>query len=54
MSKTTFPKQFLDILGTGETLIQQTFNRLERVCPAQNIFVVTNVKYKKLCFGAIA
>ena len=31
MSKTTFPKQFLDILGTGETLIQQTFNRLERV-----------------------
>ena len=49
MSKTTFPKQFLDILGTDETLIQQTFNRLERVCPAQNIFVVTNVNYKKLC-----
>ena len=49
MSRTTFPKQFLDILGTGETLIQQTFNRLERVCPPQNIFVVTNVKYKDLC-----
>ena len=36
MSKVTFPKQFLDILGTGETLIQQTFNRLQRVCPSKN------------------
>ena len=31
MSKSEFPKQFLDILGTGETLIQQTFKRLGRV-----------------------
>ena len=49
MSKTSFPKQFLDILGTGETLIQQTFNRLERICPPSNIFIVTNVNYKDLC-----
>jgi len=49
MSKTTFPKQFLDILGTGETLIQQTFNRLEKICPAKNILVVTNTNYKQLC-----
>lgn len=49
MSKSAFPKQFLDILGTGETLIQQTFNRLERVCSAKNIFVVTNINYKQLC-----
>ena len=49
MSKITFPKQFLDILGTGETLIQQTFNRLEKICPAKNILVVTNTNYKQLC-----
>ena len=30
MSRSTFPKQFLDILGTGETLIQQTFRRLAK------------------------
>ncbi len=49
MSKVTFPKQFLDILGTGKTLIQQTFNRLQRVCPIENIFIVTNKNYKYLC-----
>ena len=49
ISKVTFPKQFLDILGTGETLIQQTFNRLQRVCPAENILIVTNKNYKDLC-----
>ena len=49
MSKSDFPKQFLDILGTGETLIQQTFSRLVKVCPAENIIIVTNKKYKDLC-----
>ena len=49
MSKVDRPKQFLDILGTGETLIQQTFNRLEKVCPKENIFIVTNINYKALC-----
>tara|TARA_B100001142_G_C14341277_1_gene657984 strand:- start:2397 stop:3473 length:1077 start_codon:yes stop_codon:yes gene_type:complete len=49
MSKPTFPKQFLDILGTGETLIQQTFNRLKKVCPTENILIVTNTDYKYLC-----
>ena len=48
-SRSTFPKQFLDILGTGETLIQQTFRRLSKSCPSENILVVTNNKYKKLC-----
>jgi len=48
-SRSTFPKQFLDILGTGETLIQQTFRRLSKSCPNENILVVTNNKYKKLC-----
>lgn len=49
MSKSSFPKQFLDILGTGETLIQQTFRRLERICPPENILIVTNTNYKNLC-----
>jgi mannose-1-phosphate guanylyltransferase len=48
MSKTSHPKQFIDILGTGETLIQQTFNRFLKVCPAENILIVTNEQYKDL------
>lgn len=40
------PKQFLDILGTGESLIQQTFKRFEGIIPASNFYVVTNVDYK--------
>ena len=48
MSRTTFPKQFQDILGTGQTLIQMTFERLLKICPRENILIVTNVNYKKL------
>ena len=49
VSKSEHPKQFLDILGTGETLIQQTFSRLRRICYSENILIVTNKKYKELC-----
>lgn len=49
MSKSSSPKQFLDILGVGETLIQQTFRRLQKICPTENILIVTNVNYKDLC-----
>ncbi|MEI6172831.1 MAG: mannose-1-phosphate guanylyltransferase [Bacteroidota bacterium] len=48
MSRTSHPKQFIDILGTGETLIQQTYNRFKRICPKENIYIVTNEIYKKL------
>ena len=48
MSRTSHPKQFIDILGTGTTLIQQTFERFVRVCPPENILVVTNSIYKNL------
>jgi len=48
MSKSAHPKQFIDILGTGETLIQQTYRRFLKVCPAENIYVVTNEKYRDL------
>lgn len=46
MSRTTRPKQFIDILGTGQTLIQQTFKRFARICPTDNIFIVTNEIYE--------
>ena len=48
MSTTGHPKQFLDILGTGRTLIQQTFDRFKELCPAQNIYVVTSDSYLNL------
>ncbi|MFN8240054.1 MAG: mannose-1-phosphate guanylyltransferase [Bacteroidales bacterium] len=41
------PKQFLDILGTGKTLIQQTFERFKRVCPEENIYIVTSNEHKE-------
>ena len=49
LSKKELPKQFLDILGVGETLIQQTYKRLSSLCPAKNIFIVTNQQYFTLC-----
>ncbi|MFM2207542.1 MAG: hypothetical protein RL213_1517 [Bacteroidota bacterium] len=45
MSRNNFPKQFIDILGTGKTLIQQTYERFLKVCPAENIYIVTNESY---------
>ena len=46
MSRTAEPKQFLDILGTGRSLIRMTFDRLEKLVPADHILVVTNARYK--------
>ncbi len=48
MSRTTTPKQFLDVLGTGETLIQQTVNRFRKICPIENVYVVTNDLYREM------
>ena len=48
LSKTNFPKQFHDILGAGETLIERTFGRLSQTVPAENVLVLTNDKYKAL------
>lgn len=42
------PKQFHDMLGTGNSLIQQTFKRLEKSIPNQNILIATNAKYQNL------
>jgi mannose-1-phosphate guanylyltransferase len=48
VSTTEFPKQFHDMLGSGETLIQKTFSRLSKLIPLENILVLTNERYKDL------
>lgn len=42
------PKQFIDILGCGKTLIQLTADRFEGLCPGENIWVVTNADYVQM------
>ena len=48
VSRTNYPKQFLDILGTGKTLIRQTFERFKDIVPVENIYVVTAEEYAGL------
>ena len=45
LSTPEYPKQFIDILGCGRTLIQLTVDRFKGVCPMSNFWVVTNAKY---------
>ena len=47
-SKTDCPKQFLDFLGTGNSLLQMTFERFSTIVPISNILIVTNKMYKDL------
>jgi mannose-1-phosphate guanylyltransferase len=49
MSRQNFPKQFLDILHTGKTLIQSTFERLTDFIQPENIYVVTSHEYLSIC-----
>lgn len=42
------PKQFIDVLGIGKTLIQMTYERLLNLVPEENIYILTNEKYVKL------
>jgi len=48
LSRTAKPKQFMDILGTGRTFMQQTYERFAKLIPKENFLVVTNVRYKDL------
>ena len=50
ISTQNFPKQFHDMLGTGDTLIQKTFHRLAQLIPKENIFILTNERYNDLVF----
>ena len=45
MSRTAYPKQFLDVLNTGKTLIQWTYERYTQFIPAENIYIVTSEEY---------
>jgi mannose-1-phosphate guanylyltransferase len=47
-SRTSQPKQFLDILGVGKTLLQQTYDRFVQIIPSENIYIVTNRIYADL------
>ncbi|WP_228463193.1 mannose-1-phosphate guanylyltransferase [Chryseobacterium cheonjiense] len=48
LSTQKFPKQFHDILGVGRTMIQQTYDRISKLIPDENIFVITNKEYVEL------
>jgi len=48
LSRMAKPKQFLDILGTGRTFLQQTFDRFSKIIPVENFVIVTSTKYKNL------
>jgi len=48
VSKKSFPKQFMDILGTGQSLIAQTYKRFTHFIPEENIYIVANTDYTDL------
>ena len=45
MSTPDYPKQFIDVMGVGRSLIQLTVDRLKPICPVENMWIVTNEKY---------
>jgi mannose-1-phosphate guanylyltransferase len=47
-SRNSYPKQFLDVLNTGQSLLQMTVKRFKTICPAENIYIVTNKDYENL------
>lgn len=47
-SRNTFPKQFIDILGLGKSLLQLTYERFLKICPQENIFILSNEQYADL------
>jgi mannose-1-phosphate guanylyltransferase len=48
LSRREKPKQFLDILGKGETLLQQTYRRFKSICDKKNIYIVTSAEHKEV------
>ena len=48
MSRNAMPKQFLDILGTGNSFLQDTYNRFTKIIPKENFVVVTSEQYGDL------
>ena len=54
MSTSKMPKQFLDVLGTGESLLQQTYRRLSKICPNSQILILTNTDYRNICLDQLS
>lgn len=52
-SRKALPKQFLDFFGTGQTLLQQTYERYKQILPAENIFITTNQHYRELVLNSL-
>ena len=52
-SRTSYPKQFLDILGTGKSLIQWTYHRFKNIVPRENIYFITHQAYIEVLQGQI-
>ena len=47
-SRSNYPKQFVDFFGVGRTQLQQTFDRMAKIVPADHIFINTNEEYVQL------
>ena len=52
-SRETYPKQFLDLFGTGRSLLQMTYDRFSKIIPQENIYIVTNESYSDLIKGQL-
>ena len=48
VSRQSEPKQFVDFLGSGESMLQTTYRRFRKIIDEDNIIVVSNIKYKSL------
>lgn len=53
VSTQDFPKQFHDMLGTGQTLLQKTFSRLNKIIPSENIYILTNERYLEVTLNQL-
>ncbi len=53
MSTSEYPKQFHDMLGVGESLLQRTFNRFAKLIPKENILISSNKNYKDLILSQL-
>ena len=53
ISRHNRPKQFLDVLGTGKSLLRATFERFANIIPVENIFVATNTGYREMVLEEI-
>lgn len=52
-SKSKLPKQFIDMLGVGQTLLQTTYNRFKKIVPESNILVATHINYSDIVLSQL-